>query len=131
MTTKAVTVIVQGAGFQPGVSNDTDCVRGNFQPLFADSRKLLKEKHPPGCFFDTFYKNIKKKILPQYFRDVSMGIKTFELRKDEDDVQPGDILDLLEWDNGYTGRNIRCAVTYVLRHSSRIWSYGRLLHYRN
>ena len=62
-------------------------------------------------------KNVKKKILPQYFRDVSMGIKTFELRKDEDDIQPGDVLDLLEWTGTqYTGRNIRCAVTYVLRH---------------
>ena len=61
-------------------------------------------------------KNIKKKILPRYFRDVLMGNKTFELRKDEDDVRPGDVLDLLEWDGeSYTGRNIRCLVTYVLR----------------
>ena len=61
-------------------------------------------------------KNIKKKILPQYFMDVVAGIKTFELRKDEDDIQPGDVLDLLEWTGEkYTGRNIRCPVTYVLR----------------
>ena len=61
-------------------------------------------------------KNVKKKILPKYFRDVCMGIKTFELRKDEDNIQPGDILDLQEWDGEkYTGRNVRCAVTYVLR----------------
>lgn len=61
-------------------------------------------------------KNIKKKILPRYFRDVLMGNKTFELRKDEDDVRPGDVLDLLEWDReAYTGRNMRCLVTYVLR----------------
>lgn len=61
-------------------------------------------------------KNVKKQILPKYFRDVSMGIKTFELRKDEDDIQPGDVLDLLEWeDDEYTGRNMRCVVTYVLR----------------
>ena len=61
-------------------------------------------------------KNIKKKILPRYFRDVQLGIKTFELRKDEDNIQPGDILDLLEYDgSSYTGRNARCMVTYVLR----------------
>lgn len=60
-------------------------------------------------------KNIKKKIFPKYFRDVSIGIKSFELRKDDDDIQPGDVLDLLEWDGNYTGRNIRCEVTYVLR----------------
>ncbi len=61
-------------------------------------------------------KNIKKKILPEYFKDVVSGAKTFELRKDEDDIQVGDTLDLLEWaKEKYTGRNIRCKVTYVLR----------------
>ncbi len=61
-------------------------------------------------------KNIKKKILPQYFESVLNKTKTFELRKDEDNVQVGDCLDLLEWDGEkYTGRNVRCNVTYVLR----------------
>ena len=61
-------------------------------------------------------KHIKKKILPQYFKDVVSGAKTFELRKDEDDIQPGDILDLYEWSGTkFTGANIRCHVTYVLR----------------
>ncbi len=61
---------------------------------------------------------IKKKILPQYFEDVMSGAKTFELRKDEDNIQPGDTLDLLEWNQDYTGRGIRCQVTYVLRDCS-------------
>lgn len=61
-------------------------------------------------------KNIKKKIWSKYFQDILTGIKTFELRKDKDNIQPGDVLDLLEWDGeNYTGRNIRCMVTYVLR----------------
>ena len=60
--------------------------------------------------------NVKKKILPSYFKDVDNGTKTFELRKDEDNIQPGDTLDLLEWDGEkYTGRNVRCVITYVLR----------------
>ena len=60
--------------------------------------------------------NVKKKILPSYFKDVDKGTKTFELRKDEDNIQPGDTLDLLEWDGEkYTGRNERCVVTYVFR----------------
>ncbi len=60
--------------------------------------------------------NIKKKILPDHFCDVFNGVKTFELSKDEEEIKPGDVLDLLEWDKGtYTGRNIRCNVTYVLR----------------
>ena len=60
-------------------------------------------------------KEIHKKILPQYFIDVQNGEKTFELRKDEDNAQPGDTLILEEWDSGYTGRVCVKSVTYVLR----------------
>lgn len=62
-------------------------------------------------------KQIRKKILPQYFKDVRSGKKNFELRKDEDDAQPGDILTLEEWnpDTGYTGYFVNKAVRYVLR----------------
>lgn len=56
------------------------------------------------------------KILPQYFRDVSSGIKTFELRKDDRNVQAGDILLLKEWTGAeYTSKELRVGVTYVLR----------------
>ena len=41
-------------------------------------------------------KTVTKKILPKYFRDVLDGHKTFELRKDEDDIQPGDTIVLKE-----------------------------------
>lgn len=48
---------------------------------------------------------MEKKILPKYFQEVREEKKNFELRKDEDDVQPGDVLILMEWENGeYTGR---------------------------
>lgn len=61
-------------------------------------------------------KTIVKKILPQYFDDIVRKGKRFELRKDEDDIQWGDILILKEWDgNQFTGRAIRCLVSYVLR----------------
>lgn len=64
-------------------------------------------------------KEVQKKILPKYFRAVLCGEKHFELRKDEDNVQAGDILLLREWDNGhYTGREISKKVTYVLRKCS-------------
>ena len=42
-------------------------------------------------------KTVEKKILPEYYKAVCKGIKTFELRKDEDDIQSGDRLDLREW----------------------------------
>lgn len=61
-------------------------------------------------------KIVRKKILPQYFDKVAQGLKTFEIRKDEDDIQPEDVLILEEWDGkGYLPRQIRCLVTYVLR----------------
>lgn len=53
-------------------------------------------------------KTVTKKILPQYFNDIIRKEKRFELRKDEDDIQEGDILILKEWDgNQFTGRAIR------------------------
>lgn len=62
---------------------------------------------------------IIKKILPQYFDDVLNGKKTFEIRKDEDNIQPGDLICLREWDGyRYTGREIHGAVSYVLRNVS-------------
>lgn len=61
-------------------------------------------------------KYVTKKILPVYFDAVKSGAKPFELRKDEDDIQVGDILELNEWkDKRYTGHKLICRVTYVLR----------------
>ena len=42
-------------------------------------------------------KTICKKILPKYFYDVVIGKKTFELRKDEDDVREMDENDLYRY----------------------------------
>ncbi len=61
-------------------------------------------------------KIIKKKILPEYFWDVVTERKTFELRRDEDNAQAGDILLLQEHDGGhYTGRQVYADIIYVLR----------------
>ena len=61
-------------------------------------------------------KKVYKKILPEYFEAVLEEKKRFELRKDEDDIQAGDILILREWDGEcYTGREVVNRVKYVLR----------------
>jgi len=58
----------------------------------------------------------RKKILPEYYKDVVSGEKTFEIRKDEDNIQVGDILVLEEFDGEkYTGFGTERVVTYVLR----------------
>ena len=61
-------------------------------------------------------KVIEKKILPKYFIEVQSGKKNFELRKDEDNIQEGDMLVLNEFNDGSsTGRSVIRRVTYVLR----------------
>lgn len=59
--------------------------------------------------------NHKLKISPLYFRDVINGKKTFELRKDDRNIQVGDTVLLQEYDVMYTGREEEIIVTYVLR----------------
>ena len=50
-------------------------------------------------------KAVRKKILPCYFEDVKTRKKNFEIRRDEDDIQPGDNLILCEYtQEHYTGR---------------------------
>lgn len=63
-------------------------------------------------------KMIEKKCYCEYFRSVLNGEKRFELRKDDDNVQVGDILFLREWNPdlmAYTGLSTRVVVRYVLR----------------
>lgn len=61
-------------------------------------------------------RKIEKKVLPEYYKGIRTHKKMFEIRKDEDDIHPGDILVLREWDGEkYTGGMTRREVTAVLR----------------
>lgn len=62
-------------------------------------------------------KVVRKKILPEFFQAVKAREKNFEIRKDEDDIQVGDLLILNEFIpyKGYTGEGVRRYVKYVLR----------------
>ena len=61
-------------------------------------------------------RQVEKKVLPEYYKGIRTHKKMFELRKDEDNIQPGDILVLREWDGEkYTGDRTRREVTAVLR----------------
>lgn len=62
--------------------------------------------------------NIKHdlKISSQYYDDVMMGRKNFELRKNDRDYQVGDIFVLREYNNDkYTGRYFIQVIGYVLK----------------
>lgn len=57
------------------------------------------------------------KTWPQYWDDISKGVKTFELRKDDRPYKVGDGLILQEYavNGGYTGNEIKKTITYILR----------------
>jgi len=57
----------------------------------------------------------------EYFEEVFMSHKTFEIRKNNRDFKSGDLLILKEYDNitnQYTGRELARRVTYVLHGGS-------------
>lgn len=55
------------------------------------------------------------KILPQYYRAIEKGNKTFEVRFNDRNYQVGDILHLQEhFNDEYSGREIQATVTYIL-----------------
>lgn len=63
------------------------------------------------------------KTWPEYYQSVADGFKTFEVRKDDRNYKIWDYLKLMEWDpttNAYTGRELGCAITYILRDSQFI-----------
>lgn len=60
------------------------------------------------------------KTWPEYFEEVFMGHKPFEVRKNDRDFRVGDTLILKEFEAGstnygYTGREMARTVTYVLQ----------------
>lgn len=55
------------------------------------------------------------KIMPEFYQAVIDGRKTFELRKNDRYFSVGDTLILCEWsEDGFTGREWRCQVSYML-----------------
>ena len=64
-------------------------------------------------------KQIIKKVLPEYFQYIVDGKKKYELRLNDFDVEPGDILILEEYTSTdlqtrqATGRKLEKQVTYV------------------
>ena len=57
------------------------------------------------------------KTWSEYYTNILLGEKTFEVRKNDRDFQKGDILILKEWNNEineYTGKSIVRTVGYIL-----------------
>lgn len=64
-------------------------------------------------------KKIIKKVLPEYFQDILDGKKKYELRLNDFEIEPGDILVLEEYTSAdpkvrqATGRILEKQVTYL------------------
>ena len=57
------------------------------------------------------------KIVPEYFKDVLSGEKTFEIRKKDRPFHKGDLLALNEYDpndKAYTGKSCLVYIDYIL-----------------
>ena len=64
------------------------------------------------------------KILPHFFEPIKKGIKTWEIRNEEDrKFEVGDYLILNEYlpEKGYTGEKIKVRVVYILRESETLY----------
>ena len=86
--------------------------------------KVDKEKYPNATqeYRMELVRVVTKKILPEYFQLIVDNLKSFEIHKDEDNFQAGDLLRLREWDDKtqtYTGRGVTVEITYVLRNASQ------------
>jgi hypothetical protein len=54
------------------------------------------------------------KVLPYFFTHLVLGVKPFEIRKNDRDFKVGDILLLREWHNGrYSGSELAREVTFI------------------
>lgn len=63
------------------------------------------------------------KVLPEYYKDIASGRKSFEARKNDRDFEVGDILRLREYHPGnefgmvcagYTGEEVLARIDYIL-----------------
>ncbi len=59
----------------------------------------------------------KLKCLPAYFDVTWQGYKQFELRKNDRNFLPGDIIILNEWTekDGFSGRSITSIISYIIQ----------------
>ena len=77
---------------------------------------IVPSVQPDGWVPYNQRRQIEKKVLPEYYKEIRTHRKMFEIRKDDDGIQVGDILVLREWDGEkYTGGRTRREVTYILR----------------
>lgn len=84
-----------------------------------ETKKKLEEKEDEKKM-EVIPSEMKKpvhqiRLASMYFNDVVSGKKSFELRKNDRNYKIGDILEMLEFNDGrHTGRTVKAEVTYML-----------------
>ena len=73
---------------------------------------------------------LELKILPEYFNAIKSGQKTFEIRYNDRNYRPGDVLLLKEWNGFFSGKEIFVAIRYITflfdflyGHNHKAWFY--------
>lgn len=75
---------------------------------------LMKMGSYPLIGYETNRWEHDLKILPEYFGDVVSQRKQFEIRRNDREFHEGDVLRLMEWDNGrFTGKSVSRVVLYL------------------
>jgi len=89
-----------------------ECPECDFKLAFAFYDLKEDETYRPGDVHEL-------KTLPGYFMALVGNRKTFEVRKNDRNFKEGDILVLKEWSqqDGYSGREYRREITYILNNS--------------
>lgn len=65
---------------------------------------------------------IELKILPEYFEAQRLGLKKFEIRKNDHNFQVGNKIKLREWDEEnrkYTGRELQRTIDYITSYAQK------------
>ena len=57
--------------------------------------------------------NHRKKILPEFYNDILLNKKRFEIRNGDAGYVVGDTITLMEFDGTLTGREIEVEITYI------------------
>ncbi|MGC6769525.1 DUF3850 domain-containing protein [Enterococcus sp. LJL51] len=114
------------------------CLENDLKKIMI-RRKFLLEKNMREiqANIDYAYPNFKSKchdlkILPEFFKEALLGVKPFEIRKNDRNFEKGDFVKLHEFDGtNFTGRFIFGQIMYVTPFSQKndnvVFSYEQIM----
>ena len=96
-------------------SEEQDAIDRETKKKLREMEQEEKMQSLPSDTQETGQKVDQIRLAKPFFDDVSNGIKSFELRKNDRGYKKGDILEMMEFADGKnTGRMVKVLVTYIL-----------------